>query len=253
MDKLYRVQEFAELAGAVACVTPDQAKDFDYRELVRRIRGANKTVRFGIMLGDAPAGFRFTKEDYLDWLIAEVEKAGPPVDIAGHDWGALLVERLVSVRPDLVRSWAAGGGGIDENYVWHPIAQMWQTPGVGENVMQSMTAEAVVPTFVNDGMPEAIAKEIAQRIDDRMKAAVLPLYRSAVNVGKEWGPDIDAISRPGLLIWGEKDQYMQTEFAKRMAERTSAKLVMLPGGHWWPAQFPRETAEALESFWGTVA
>jgi len=152
-----------------------------------------------------------------------------------------------------VRTWAAGGAAIDENYVWHPIAQMWQTPGVGENVMQTMTADAVIPTFVNDGMPEAVAKEIAQRIDERMKAAILPLYRSAVNVGKEWGPEIEGISKPALLIWGDKDQYMPKEFAKRMAKRASAKLVVLPGGHWWPAQFPRETAEALEAFWGTVA
>ena len=202
---------------------------------------------------DAPAGFGFTKEDYLDWLIADVERAGRPVDIVGHDWGALLVERLVSVRPDLVRTWAAGGGAIDENYVWHPIAEMWQTPGVGENVMQTMTADAVIPTFVNDGMPESVAKEIAGRIDERMKAAILPLYRSAVNVGKEWGPEIQGISKPGLLIWGDKDQYMPMEFAKRTAERAGAKLVVLPGGHWWPAQFPRETAEALEAFWGTIA
>jgi pimeloyl-ACP methyl ester carboxylesterase len=202
---------------------------------------------------DASSVFGFSKENYLDWLIAEVEKEGEPVDIVGHDWGALLVERLVSVRPDLVRTWAAGAGAIDENYVWHPIAQMWQTPGVGENVMQTMTPEAIIPTFVNDGMPEAIAREITERIDDRMKAAILPLYRSAVNVGKEWGPALDGVSRPGLLIWGEKDQYMPTDFAKRMAERTGAKLVVLPGGHWWPAQFPRETAEALEAHWATAA
>jgi len=80
---------------------------------------------------DVPAGFGSTKEEYLDWLIADVENVGEPVDIVGHDWGALLAERLVSVRPDLVRTWAAGGGAIDEAYVWHPIAQMWQTPGVG--------------------------------------------------------------------------------------------------------------------------
>jgi len=202
---------------------------------------------------DAPADFGFSKEDYLDWLIAEVEQIGEPVDIVGHDWGALLVERLVSVRPDLVRTWAAGAGAIDENYVWHPIAQMWQTPGVGENVMQGMTPETIVPAFVNDGMPEAIARQITERIDDRMKAAILPLYRSAVNVGKEWGPDIDGVRRPGLLIWGEKDQYMPTDFAKRMAQRTGANLVVMPGGHWWPAQFPRETAEALEAFWRTAA
>ena len=29
------MNQFAELSGAVACVTPDKGKDFDYRELVR--------------------------------------------------------------------------------------------------------------------------------------------------------------------------------------------------------------------------
>ncbi len=137
---------------------------------------------------DLPLGFGCTKEEYVDWLIAEVEKLGEHVDIVGHDWGALLVERFVCLRPDLVRTWAAGAGAIDETYVWHPVAQMWQTPGVGENVMQGMTTEAIVPAFVNDGMPEHVAREIAARIDERMKAAILPLYRSATNVGKEWGP-----------------------------------------------------------------
>jgi 2,3-dihydroxybenzoate---[aryl-carrier protein] ligase len=51
------MSQFAELSGAVACVTPDKIKDFDYCELVRRIRDAHKTVKFGIILGDAPGGF----------------------------------------------------------------------------------------------------------------------------------------------------------------------------------------------------
>jgi pimeloyl-ACP methyl ester carboxylesterase len=203
---------------------------------------------------DAPEGFGNTKEEYLDWLIGEVEAVGEPVDIVGHDWGALLVERLVSVRPDFVRTWVAGAGAIDENYTWHQIAQMWQTPGMGEQVMEGFTPEAIVAAFVADGMPEEIARDIASRIDDRMKAAILPLYRSAVNVGKEWGPDIDKMSaRPGMLIWGATDQYMGLEFAQRMSERTGAELVTFPGGHWWPVQFPKETAEALERAWSSAA
>jgi pimeloyl-ACP methyl ester carboxylesterase len=202
---------------------------------------------------DAPSGFDSSKEAYVDWLIAEVENVGEPVDIVGHDWGALLVERLVAVRPDLVRSWAAGAGAIDETYVWHPIAQMWQTPGVGENVMQGMTTDAIVPAFVNDGMPEAVAKEIAARIDERMKAAILPLYRSATNVGKEWGPALDGVTKPGLVICGEKDQYMSTDFHRRLAKRTGAELMTLPGGHWWTVEFPKEAAEELEAFWSKQA
>jgi pimeloyl-ACP methyl ester carboxylesterase len=198
---------------------------------------------------DPPVGFSSTKEEYLDWLMGEVEMAGEPVDIVGHDWGALLVERLVSVRPDLVRTWVAGGGAIDETYTWHPAAQTWQTPGQGEAFMQGMTGEAIVPIFVADGIPEEAARDVASRIDDQMKAAILPLYRSAVKVGEEWGPDLDSVKKPGMLIWGEKDQYMQPEFAKRLASRTGAELVLLPGGHWWPLQFPKETAEALERLW----
>jgi pimeloyl-ACP methyl ester carboxylesterase len=202
---------------------------------------------------DAPAGFDSSKDAYLEWLIGEVESVGEPVDIVGHDWGALLVERLVSVRPDLIHTWAAGGGAIDETYVWHPAAQTWQTPGAGEAFMQGMTTEAIVPIFVADGIPEAAARDVASRIDDRMKAAILPLYRSAIEVGKEWGPDLDGVKKPGLLIFGEKDQYMQPEFARRLSARTGAELVFLPGGHWWPLQFPRETAEALERHWANAA
>jgi 2,3-dihydroxybenzoate---[aryl-carrier protein] ligase len=49
------MKQFVELSGAVACATPDKAKDFDYR--VRRIRQSSQTLRFGIVLGDAPDGF----------------------------------------------------------------------------------------------------------------------------------------------------------------------------------------------------
>jgi 2,3-dihydroxybenzoate-AMP ligase len=56
------MSQFAELSGAVACVTLDRAKDFDYRDLVRRIRQATPTLRLGIILGDAPPGFLSLKE-----------------------------------------------------------------------------------------------------------------------------------------------------------------------------------------------
>lgn len=202
---------------------------------------------------DTPAGFGAKKEEYLAWLVAEVERSGEPVDIVGHDWGALLVERLVCVRPDLVRTWAAGGGAIDESYVWHPMARMWQTPGLGEQVMAGMTPDLLATALVNEGVPEDAARAVTSRVDDRMKRCILPLYRSALEVGKEWGPDLDQVQRPGLLIWGANDPYMGVEFAKRMARRTRAKFVLLENtSHWWPVQRPAEAAAALERFWASV-
>src|SRR3990170_1456489 len=51
------MSQFVELSGAVACATPDKTKDFDCRDLVRRIRNSSRTLRLGIVLGDAPEGF----------------------------------------------------------------------------------------------------------------------------------------------------------------------------------------------------
>ena len=56
------MSQFAELSGAVACVTPDRSKDFDYRDLIRRMRQANPTLRLGIIRGEAPPGYFSLKE-----------------------------------------------------------------------------------------------------------------------------------------------------------------------------------------------
>ena len=51
------ISQFVELTGAVACVTPDRQKDFDFTEMIGRIRGDSPTLRLAIVLGEAPAGF----------------------------------------------------------------------------------------------------------------------------------------------------------------------------------------------------
>jgi pimeloyl-ACP methyl ester carboxylesterase len=202
---------------------------------------------FGV---DAPQGFGSTKEEYVGWLTAELERIGEPVDLVGHDWGALLTERVACLRPDLLRTWAAGGGAIDEGYVWHSVAVIWQTPGQGEQFMLAMTPAAMATAYVNEGVPEELAREFAARVDDRMKAAILPLYRSAVNVWKEWSPDVDGVDRPGLVIWGKDDPFGPMDLAQRMAKRAHAEFEAFEGcSHWWPASRATETAAALEAFW----
>jgi 2,3-dihydroxybenzoate-AMP ligase len=51
------ISQFVELSGAAACVAPDRTRDFDYTELIRRIRNAHTNLRLGIILGVAPKGF----------------------------------------------------------------------------------------------------------------------------------------------------------------------------------------------------
>jgi pimeloyl-ACP methyl ester carboxylesterase len=70
-----------------------------------------------------PDGFAGTRIAYRDWLIAEIEKIGHPVDLLGHDWGAGHTYGVAAARPDLLRSWAADCAGlVHPDYEWHPAA-----------------------------------------------------------------------------------------------------------------------------------
>lgn len=196
-----------------------------------------------------PAGFDATKDAYASWLIEQVEAIGEPVDIVGHDWGSLLVQRVVSLRPDLIRTWAAGSGSIDREYVWHDMAQAWQTPEVGEQVMEAMVGDTLIDALAGElGRDQATI--LAANIDDTMKDCILKLYRSAASGFGEWHDAVDAITRPGLVVWGANDPYVTSEFGERLAKRTGAALLMFPdSGHWWPVTKPAEVAAALETLW----
>jgi pimeloyl-ACP methyl ester carboxylesterase len=197
-----------------------------------------------------PRGFAATKEAYVDWIIETIEDIGGPVDLVGHDWGSVFVQRVASLRPDLITTWVAGDAAIDAEYVWHDTAQLWQTPDVGEQVMAAFTPETVVSALEPEGIPAEVAKDMATYMDQTMKDCILKLYRSAVTVGAEWEPDlVHAASRPSLIIWGKDDPYVPVRYAERLAERVSGSLVVLETRHWWPVQAPAEAAAAMIDFW----
>ena len=201
-----------------------------------------------------PAGWDATKESYAAWLEAEIETLGAPVDLVGHDWGAILVQRVASTRPDLIRTVACGSGPLDTTYDWHPMAQLWQTPDVGEQVMAGllgMPTDDLIAGFVGGGAPADLAAAEAAHVDERMTDCILALYRSAVTVGAEWQPTVDAMpARPALVFHGADDPYVPLAIAERLATRIAAELVTFPGcGHWWPREHVTESAIALERLW----
>ena len=158
----------------------------------------------------------------------------------------------MSLRPDLVRTWAAGAGTVDREYVWHDLAQMWQTPEVGEQVMEAMTGDAMVDTLADQVGGREKAVTMASHIDDTMKECMLALYRSAAGGFGEWHDDVDKVlpTRPGVVFWGADDPYVTANFGERLAERTGAQLAMFAdSGHWWPVTKPAEVAAGLEQLW----
>ncbi|MEO1038446.1 MAG: alpha/beta hydrolase [Pseudomonadota bacterium] len=202
----------------------------------------------------APDGFSHTMDAYAGWLtqelVAAADRSGGPVDLVGHDWGGLLVQRVACLRPELVRSWAAGGVAIDEDYVWHDVAQIWQTPGAGEELMAAMDDALFIATLEEARVPREHAEQMVSHGDEVMRAAILALYRSAVNIGADWSGALDRLPARGLVIWGEHDPYAAPDVGRRLAARCGARFHLFEAcGHWWPYERPGETAALLKALW----
>ena len=210
-----------------------------------------------------PAGFGATKEEYAAWLTAEVEAIVAhhgPVDLVGHDWGGGLAMRVIATRPDLIRSWACDVLGLfHPDYVWHDFAQIWQTPGAGEEYFEQSLATPVadrVATFEMIGIPRSVGERLAVAGDAEMGRCVLALYRSAAQPAMvAWGRELDAAAtRPGLAIIAPNDPFVRGhDLGTAVARSLGARIVELEGqGHWWLLGDPAGGAAALVEFWGSL-
>ncbi len=204
-----------------------------------------------------PDGFEATVDGYRDWLIAQLERLDGPLDVVGHDWGGGHVATALMARPELVRSWASDVLGVFEpDYVWHDLAQAWQTPDVGEAHVAAMlggTPVAKAERMAGLGISPEVAEQLATGQDEAMQACVLRLYRDAAQPAMaRRGESLGRLAaRPGLAILATEDHFGGDEaLRRRAAERAGAQVAELRGlGHWWMVADPDRGAGALMEFW----
>ena len=141
-----------------------------------------------------------------------------PLDLLGHDWGGVHGLGVVLTRPDLVRSWATDAAGvIHPDYVWHDMAQVWQTEGAGEAAIEEMlikpSLDEKTELLVGMGMTPEIAEKFAEEINEEMPRCILALLRSAAQPAMaDLGADVSrARERPGLVFLAEEDPYVGTQ------------------------------------------
>lgn len=207
-----------------------------------------------------PDDFDPTYLAYRDWLEQELQRIDGPIDLVGHDWGGGHVINVVMHRPELVRSWVSDIVGVfDPDYVWHDLAQIWQTPGAGEDAIAAMTAGTVEERAAGIaalGIGPDIAPALAGAQNADMGKAILRLYRSAAQPAvAEAGAALgNAAARPGLAILATEDHYVGSEeIRRRAADRAGARTEVLDGlGHWWMIEDPARGAEVLTRFWAAL-
>ena len=114
---------------------------------------------------------------------------------------------VVMHRPELVRSWVSDILGMfDPDYVWHDLAQIWQTPGDGEQLVDTFlggTSEDAPPAGLMLGIPFDIAASMAAAQGPEMgrpscRCTGLPRQPAMADAGRELEK---AAARPGLPYW----------------------------------------------------
>ena len=204
-----------------------------------------------------PAGFEPTMDRYAAWLHEELAAIEGPIDLVSHDWGAILSMRVNSLHADLVRSWVTDMGNLDEDFEWHDTARTWQTPGDGEAFMDGILGisdSERAELLGGLGIEASIAAKLSPEVDAVMGDAILALYRSATEIGVEWGPGIDDISVPTLIIEAALDPFRSPGATAAFVDRTGASSAVLPeAGHWWMTTDADAAAESIRQFWASVA
>jgi len=210
----------------------------------------------------APRSFDSSTTTYRDWLASQLELFRAPVDLVGHDWGGIHVAALAMSRPDLIRSWASDALGVfAPDYLWHPLAQVWQQEGPGEASVQELWGGDLKQRLAVTsalGMTGRMSERVAAGMDPEMGRAVLKLLRSARQPAMAEAGRLlpSAAQRPGLALIAVDDferasgTLVQHEWAAR---QSGARMAHLEGvGHWWPEETPAPVAEALTNFWAEL-
>ena len=204
-----------------------------------------------------PAGFGATKDEYVDWLLGELDAIDGPIDLVGHDWGALLTYRVASSHGGRLHSWAADIANVAHpDYEWHAFAKIWQTPDDGEAFVAAQVAlpvEDQAAGLEGLGVPHDDAMEMAAAGDATMGTCILDLYRSATpNVHADWGPWAPS-GAPGLVLSPTEDPFGDEPMAMEVADALGARFERIEGaGHFWPYQAPEQAVSILEAFWTSL-
>ncbi|MGC9501675.1 alpha/beta fold hydrolase [Streptomyces sp. WG7] len=210
---------------------------------------------------ELPEGVTPTKEFYVDWLTNALKELDGPIDLVGHDWGALLTARVATMRAVPLHSWVMDMAcAYHPSYLGHVLAQPWLTPEAGEAFMDHTLAtpakysENIVSTMRGWGVPEEHVVAMSERVDRTMCDAILSLHRSATpNVFADWGATTSAAESPGLVLIPEMNRMEDVKASREAADTLGARHVSLPYlGHWWMLEDPEQSAWELTTFWESL-
>ena len=159
------ISQFVAIAGAIGCVMPDKHREFDFRELVRRIQREQPQLKHGIVLGESADGFasldalitRKASRDASELARIKIDPADPALFLLSG--GTTGVPKLIPrTHNDYVYNSKMAGSvtGIDEASVLLDVLPISHNLPLGCPGLQGFIFKGARVVISTDSSPQAI-------------------------------------------------------------------------------------------------
>ena len=199
-----------------------------------------------------PAGFQITLDGMAEFIDAFLEAAaiGEPVNLVVHDIGGPFGLAWAVRHPEKVRSITIMNTVFQSEYRWHRYGRICRTPVLGELLHILMMQSGLARSMrTNSGTTKPGRDHIRatyRGFTASVRQMVLRLYRGLdPEVFQTWDTELRALAAqiPSLVIWGDRDTYIDSRFAERFGAQ---KVMHCPHcGHWPMVEIPDVVSRRL--------
>jgi len=205
----------------------------------------------GYNLSDKPPGLRaYMIERLVADVIAIIQDAGAdPVDLVGHDWGAIVAWHVAMRSPELLRKLvilnvphpAAMAATLRSS--WRQRLRSWyilffQLPWLPEWLLGMKRAAGLVRLLKGSSRTGSFTSPDLERYREAWTQpgairGMLGWYRAALRFPGQTFLD-RRVATPTMILWGERDVALETEMARMSLDWCDqAQLVTFPtASHW---------------------
>ena len=239
--------------------SPNSARDWD--DLVARNGRFARTVAVdipGYGKSDKVAPQVQTTDGAAAYIQGVLERLGiQRAVLVLHDFGGIWgLQWAVKHKRSLLGAVLIDGGVLID-YIPHPLAVVWATPGAGELQMASTTRstwQANMRATNPPSMPDSFINRVYDDYDRATRCAALRYYRSSsqtfMTLGRDQAAALKPLNLPALVIWGRQDPFIPPDQAQKQREAfPRARIEILDGsGHWAHVDNPKRVRELVVPF-----
>jgi pimeloyl-ACP methyl ester carboxylesterase len=258
-----RVQQAGPPRASEAIVfvhgSPDSSRDWD--DLVAANGRFARTVAFdipGYGKSDKVAPQIQTTDGAAQYIQGVLDKLGiKRVALVVHDFGGIWGLQWAVKHKQALLGAVLIDTGVLIDYIPHPLAVVWATPGAGELQMASTTRPAWRADFRAHNppsMPDSFIDRTYDDYDRATRCAILRYYRSSsqtfMTLGRDQAAALRPLNLPALVIWGRLDPYITFDQAEKQKQAfPRARIEYLDGsGHWPHIDDPKRVRELVVPF-----